>query len=128
VTTDAEKEAYLDEMRERRGYVLDYHRLLADHDFDVMRAFNELLETVYLSERRLDRKTKELIFCATLTVMRSGRAHIRSHIRAALNAGASPEEILEALEIILPEAGVVAFQEGLDAWADATQAREASER
>jgi hypothetical protein len=28
----------------------------------------------------------------------------------------TPEEILEALEIALPEAGVVAFQHGFDVW------------
>ena len=30
----------------------------------------------------------------------------------------SAEEILEALEIALPEAGVVAFQHGFDVWRD----------
>lgn len=32
--------------------------------------------------------------------------------------GSAPEDILEAIEIALPEAGVVAFQHGLEAWAD----------
>jgi 4-carboxymuconolactone decarboxylase len=114
--TEEDRQVYVEEMRRRRGYVLDYHRLLAEHDFDTMRAFNELLETVYLSQRRLDRKTKELIFAATLTVMRSSQAHIRGHIRAALHAGASPEEVLEAIEITLPQAGRVAFQDGFAAW------------
>ena len=48
--------------------------------------------------------------------MRASKGHIQSHIRVALELGLSPQEILEAIEISLPEAGVVAFQGGLEAW------------
>jgi 4-carboxymuconolactone decarboxylase len=34
----------------------------------------------------------------------------------ALDLGVTPQEILEAIEIALPEAGIVAFQAGLEAW------------
>jgi 4-carboxymuconolactone decarboxylase len=50
--------------------------------------------------------------------MRATKAHIQSHIKVALELGCSPEEILEAIEISMPEAGVVAFQEGFNAWAE----------
>jgi len=76
----------------------------------------------YLDQRRLDRKTKELIFIVSLTVMRASKGHIQSHIRVALDLGLSPEEILEAIEIALPEAGVVAFQAGFEAWQELTGA------
>lgn len=36
----------------------------------------------------------------------------------ALDLGLTPEEILEAIEIALPEAGVVAFQTGFEAWCE----------
>lgn len=39
-----------------------------------------------------------------------------SHVRAAIDAGATPQEVLEALELTLPEAGIVAFQAGFEAW------------
>jgi 4-carboxymuconolactone decarboxylase len=48
--------------------------------------------------------------------MRASKGHIQSHIRVALDLGVSAEEILEAIEISLPEAGIVAFQVGFDAW------------
>jgi 4-carboxymuconolactone decarboxylase len=48
--------------------------------------------------------------------MRAGKGHLQSHIRAAIKHGASPQEVLEAIEITLPEAGVVAFQAGFEAW------------
>lgn len=116
MATDEEKQAYLDDMVRQRGYVLGYHKGMAAADFDTLYAFNELLNTVYLRQRHLDRKTKELIFVHGLTVGRAGKGHIQSHIRAALDLGASKEEILEAIELALPEAGVIAFQAGFEAW------------
>lgn len=118
-----ERQEYLDELVEARGYVLDYHKVLAEQDFDALKAFNGLIEAVYLKERRLDRKTKELLFVLSLTAMRSDKDHIKSHVRAALAAGASEGEVLEAIELALPEAGIVAFQHGFDAWKEVTGAR-----
>jgi 4-carboxymuconolactone decarboxylase len=116
MATESEKQQYVDEMARTRGYVLDYHKIMAEHDFDVLMATNTLVRSAYLDERRLDRRTKELIFIVSLTVMRAATSHIRSHIRVALDLGVSAEEVLEAIEIALPEAGIVAFQAGLDAW------------
>lgn len=115
---DDERQAYLDEMVRRRGYVLDYHKIMVMHDFDVLRAADGLVAAAYLAERRLSRETKELLFILSLTVMRASSAQIASHIRVALDLGVTSEEILEAIEIALPEAGIVAFQAGFEAWCD----------
>jgi 4-carboxymuconolactone decarboxylase len=122
MATEAEKQAYVDEMAQKRGYVLDYHKVMAEQDFEVLQAANGLVNAAYLKERRLDRKTKELLFIISLTVMRASKGHIQSHIRVALDLGLSKEEILEAIEITLPEAGVVVFQEGFEAWREVTGA------
>ena len=122
MATREEKQAYIDEMAEKRGYVLDYHKVMTEHDFEVLQAANGLVNAAYLEQRRLDRKTKELIFIVSLTVMRASKGHIQSHIRVALELGVSKEEILEAIEITLPEAGVVVFQEGFEAWREVTGA------
>lgn len=122
MATQEEKQAYIDEMVQKRGYVLDYHKALVQQDFEVMKKANDLVEAAYLKERSLDRKTKELIFVVSLVVMRAPKAHIQSHIRAALNHGATEEEVLEAIEISLPEAGVVIFQEGFEAWRELVDA------
>ncbi|MGH2702393.1 MAG: carboxymuconolactone decarboxylase family protein [Actinomycetota bacterium] len=114
--TEEQKQQYIDDMVAKRGYVLDYHKVLTNQDFDFMKAANDLIEAAYLRERVLDRKTKELIFVATLTAMRASKNHIESHVRVALKTGATPEEILQAIEIVMPEAGVVAFQAGVEAW------------
>jgi 4-carboxymuconolactone decarboxylase len=113
---------YVNDMAQKRGYVLDYHKVLAKQDFAVLEAANHVVSAAYLDQRSLDRKTKELIFIVSLTVMRASKGHIQSHIRVALDLGLSATEILEAIEIALPEAGVVAFQVGFDAWREVVDA------
>ena len=122
MATQEEKQSYIDGMVKKRGYVLDYHKVMAAQDYDVLQAANGLVEAAYLKQRTLDRKTKELIFIVSLTVMRASKSHIQSHIRVALDLGLSKEEVLEAIEITLPEAGVVVFQEGFEAWREVTGA------
>ncbi|SEO57704.1 carboxymuconolactone decarboxylase family protein [Trujillonella endophytica] len=114
MSTDPQQ--YIDDMAHSRGYVLDYHKVMAKHDFAVLQAANGMVSAAYLEQRTLDRTTKELIFIVSLTVMRAPKSHIQSHIRVALDLGVSSQEILEAIEISLPEAGVVAFQGGVEAW------------
>ncbi len=116
--TDAEKQAYVDDMVRRRGYVLPYHQAMAEADLSVMKAADGLVSAAYLEDRTLSRQTKELLFVLSLTVLRAERHHIASHIRTALRVGVSPQELLEAIEIALPEAGVVAFQHGFDVWCE----------
>ena len=120
--TANEAQEYIDNMARTRGYVLDYHKVMAKQDFPVLQAANQLVSAAYLVQRTLDRKTKELIFIVSLTVMRATKGHIQSHIRVALDLGVTPTEILEAIEIALPEAGVVAFQAGFDAWREVVDA------
>jgi 4-carboxymuconolactone decarboxylase len=113
---DSEPQTYIDQMARDRGYVLDYHKVMATHDFDVLQATNGLVSAAYLKQRTLDRRTKELLFILSLTVLRAPEAQIASHIKVALDLGVSGTEILETIEIALPEAGIVAFQHGFDVW------------
>lgn len=113
---NAAAQTYIDDMATKRGYVLDYHKVMAAADFPVLQAANQVVSAAYLDQRSLDRKTKELLFILSLTVMRAPLAQIKSHIQVALDIGLTSTEILEAIEIALPEAGIVAFQWGVEAW------------
>lgn len=117
-THQDEAQEYVNEMARKRGYVLDYHKKMAKADFPVLQAANNLVSAAYLGQRTLDAKTKELLFILSLTVMRASKGHIQSHIHVGLKLGLTPQEILEAIEIALPEAGIVAFQAGFEAWAE----------
>lgn len=120
--TETNAQEYINDMARKRGYVLDYHKVMAKHDFPVLQAANHIVSAAYLDDRTLDRRTKELIFIVSLTVMRASKGHIQSHIRVALDLGLTPTEILEAIEISLPEAGIVAFQAGFEAWREVVDA------
>jgi 4-carboxymuconolactone decarboxylase len=121
VSEPSEEQHYIDEMARRRGYVLDYHKIMVKHDVEFMRAADHIVNAAYLDQRTLDRRTKELIFIVSLTVLRAQKEHIVSHIRAALKAGCTSVEVLEAIEIAYPEAGAVAFQWGMEAWREVVQ-------
>jgi 4-carboxymuconolactone decarboxylase len=115
----AEKKAYLKEMMESRGYIFDLHKILAAEDFDFLKKYQEISRIAYTDERLLDRKTKELIFVAILTIKQSSREHIKTHIEAALKAGASKEEILQVLELTFLPGGAVNFLHAFEAFKEA---------
>ncbi len=109
---------YLREMMQKRGYVLDYHKVLVAEDLPFMQSLNGLLATAYTDQRRLDRKTKELVFTAVLTALGAGKEHIKSHIEVAKREGASKEEVLELLELLVLPCGVPKFMLGYEAWTE----------
>ena len=117
-----EAQTYIDRMAADRGYVLRYHKVMAKHDFPMLQAANGIVNAAYLDQRLLDRPTKELIFICCLTVLRAPKAQIQAHIRVALAQGISEQTVLEAIELTLPEAGIVAFQDGFEAWREVVSA------
>ena len=116
------KQEYIDRMARERGFVLDYHKVLVKHDFEAMQGINEFLEGIYLKRRRLDLRTRELIVIVALILRRAGAGQIKSHMRLALDQGVSRAELLEAVELVIPLAGFVDFQVGLNLWCEVTGA------
>lgn len=116
--TEDEKRDYLRYMVEQRGYVLESHKLLAEYDLDVLKALNGVATACYLKERLLDERTKELLFIVSMTALKLPKRAIQNHIKLALDLGITPQEILEAIETLLPEAGVPTLSHGIDAWAE----------
>src|SRR5206468_1996112 len=108
--------AFLEDMVGKRGYVLDFHRILAEHDLEFLRAYESLQEMAYLRQRRLPRLTKELVFVAVLAALGASKEHLRAHMMAASADGATSADILELLELVLPAAGVARFIEAIHTW------------
>ena len=115
-----EVQAYLEDVQQKRGYILEMHRIVASADLDWAKKYDEFIEACYTSPRLLDRKTKELLQIAVETALRADVEQIQAHIRVALREGASPQEILEAMQTVTPPMGVLAFRRGLQAWAAET--------
>ena len=108
--------AYLSEMQRLRGYTLDYHQVLVAEDLTFMRAVNDLLAVSYTDQRRLDRKTKELVLTAVRTALGAGKEHVKAHIEVAKREGATKEEVLELLELVMLPCGAPKFMLGYEAW------------
>ena len=115
--TTEEKQAYLDKIYKDRGYILDMHKIMVEADLDWVKAYDPFLQVTYTGQRTLDRKTKELLQIVVEAALRAEVPQIQAHVRVALDNGATPQEILEALETVVMPMGMLALRRGLQAWA-----------
>ncbi len=115
--TTAEQQAYLDRIQKDRGYVLEMHRIMVEEDLDWVKAYDQFITATYTGQRMLDRKTKELLQIVVEAALRADVGQIQAHVRAALDHGATPREIIEALQAVVMPMGALALRRGLQAWA-----------
>ncbi len=115
-----EVRAFLEEAQEDRGYSLEMHRIMAEADLEWAKKYNEFIDATYTGQRLLDRKTKELLQVAVEAALRADVEQIQAHVRVALREGATPREILEALQAVIMPMGALAFRRGVQAWAAET--------
>ena len=115
--SESEAQQYIDGMYQDRGYVVDFHKIMAAADFEWLKAYNAFAETTYVKQRHLDRKTREMVQAAVLATLRAEVDHIAEHVRQALAHGATSEEVLGALECVAVPMGALGFSQGLKAWA-----------
>ena len=119
MSTD-EAQAFLQRTQQDRGYTLEMHRIMAAADLEWAKKYNEFIEATYTGQRTLDRKTKELLQIAVEAALRADVSQIQAHVRVALREGATPQEILEALQAVIMPMGALAFRRGVQAWAAET--------
>jgi alkylhydroperoxidase/carboxymuconolactone decarboxylase family protein YurZ len=115
-----EAQAYVRQMHLKRGYTLEMHGIMAAADLEWAKKYGDFIEATYTGQRSLDRKTKELLQIVVEAALRADVEQIQAHVRVALREGASPQEILEALEAVIAPMGALAFRRGLQAWAAET--------
>ena len=113
-------QAYLEKIQQSRGYTLEMHRIMAEADLEWAQKWDEFMEATYIGQRLLDRKTKELLQIVVEAALRADVEQIQAHVRVALREGATPQEILEALQAVIAPMGALAFRRGLQAWAAET--------
>ncbi|WP_034383800.1 carboxymuconolactone decarboxylase family protein [Deinococcus sp. YIM 77859] len=77
---------------------------LAALDPDLMRYVRDFAYDTVYERPGLDLKTKELIACALLVSLGSPE-ELRTHLRGALRAGATEQEVREALLLCVPYLG-----------------------
>ena len=111
-----EKEALLERSLKTRGFRFGLHKVWAEADWEFHKKHEEWVEFCYLKERNLDRRVKELLACGILAAVKARTEPIVSHIRAAVKAGATKEEVIEVFELCGHWAGTPTQANGLEAW------------
>ncbi len=114
------KEEMLKEIAQSRGYTLEMHRIMAEVDMEWVGKYNQFIEATYTGQRLLDRKTKELLQVAVEAALKADVDQIQAHIRVAIKEGASPMEVLEAMQCVIMPMGALAYRRGLQAWSAET--------
>ena len=115
-----DNQAFLANAEQTRGYTLEMHRIMAEIDREWATKYNDFIEATYTGQRLLDRKTKELLQIVVEAALRADVEQIQAHVKVALEVGATPREILEALQAVIAPMGALAFRRGLQAWAAET--------
>jgi len=115
-----DNQAFLANAEQTRGYTLEMHRIMAEADREWATKYNDFIEATYTGQRLLDRKTKELLQIVVEAALRADVEQIQAHVKVALEVGATPREILEALQAVIAPMGALAFRRGLQAWAAET--------
>lgn len=105
-----------DEVLKVRGFRFGLHKILAEADWEFMQRFEEWVRYVYLSDRVLDRRVKELVIVGILCALRSPPQHIKVHINKAVEAGATKDEVIVVSELAGHWGGTVAQANALEAW------------
>ena len=114
--TTEEKQAYLDKIYRDRGFIWEMHKVMVEWDLDWVKAYDAFLHATYLGPSTLDRKTKELLQIVVEAALRADVEQIQPHVKAALDNGATPREIIDALECVMLPMGMLAFRRGMEAW------------
>lgn len=111
-----EKEAAFERSLKTRGFRYGMHKVWPEADWEFHKKFEEWVEFVYLKDRALDRRVKELVICGIIGTLKSAPGHIVSHINSAVKAGATKEEIIEVFELCGHWGGTLAQSNALEAW------------
>ena len=77
-----EKKAMAGKQLKTRGFRIGLHRVFAEADWEFVKKFEEWVQYVYLSERHLHCRVKELIIVGITATHGSPPEHIEVHMRA----------------------------------------------
>jgi len=91
------QETILERVRKERGYIHPSREIICERDPHYLEIYHELFTHVVKKRHALSTKVKELIILG-INAATNFEEGIRTHTRGALEAGASEEEVFEAIE------------------------------
>lgn len=117
-----------DEFARRRGKQYPAHAWIAGRFPEYTTTMLQLDDIIRRQPRRFDEKGHELFHIVALAVLGSNphnQPHLTAHIKKALQLGAHPEEIAEALMVAVNPAGARVLTYGVTCMLEAIEQLEA---
>ncbi len=115
---NSEADALIKKIKSSRGWILPEQEFMARRDIDFYQRHNEKLDHFMTREGALSKKVLELLFIVALCVRlpaEESQTYIKNHIHQAFEHGATEQEILEAVELVIFPGGSPSFNAGIKA-------------
>ena len=110
------KEDILAEVEKKRGYLLPYHRMLANDDPELLAAYDKLYEKLTLERRVLTPREREYVWAGLLATAREEHGHI--HMSRAVKAGLTLKEIGDAIALAGAAEAYAPLDFAMSSWAE----------
>jgi len=104
----------LKEIKEKRGYLMPHHGLLALTAPDLLAGYDACYSALTLRDRQLPAKDKEFIWLGILAVREEYLA--TQHVTKFLSAGGSSQEVITATQLAAIARGVGSFSFAIQYW------------
>ena len=126
---EPEAKKLIERIKASRGWILPEQEFMAERDYDFYRRHNEKFDHFMNRDNALPRKVLELLYIVALCVrLPAGetQTYIKNHIRQALEHGATEQEILEAIELVIFPGGSPSMNAGIKAFMEVLEERDAA--
>ncbi|MFP6888980.1 MAG: carboxymuconolactone decarboxylase family protein, partial [Nitrospinota bacterium] len=126
---EPEAKKLIERIKASRGWILPEQEFMAERDYEFYRRHNEKFDHFMNRDNALPRKVLELLYIVALCVrLPAGetQTYIKNHIRQALEHGATEQEILEAIELVIFPGGSPSMNAGIKAFMEVLEERDAA--
>lgn len=125
----SEADELIEKIKSSRGWILPEQEFMVRRDIEFYKRHNEKFDHYINRGTALPRKVIELLFTVALCVRlpaEESQTYIKNHIHQALEHGATEQEILEAIELVIFPGGSPSFNAGIKALMEVIEERAAS--
>jgi len=102
---------------EKRGFSLNYHKLLAKNDPELLRKWDDLYTAGAFQKRFLSNRELELVGITINTVLKWSTG-LQIHLKRAIDLGVTEQEIMQVFSRVAMTVGIPCMIFGADVYAE----------
>ncbi len=114
---DERRKKLLDKIRGKRSWLLNFHKLLSEHDPEMLEKWDDLYSTGKFQTRSISPREKELVDLAISTIMKWAPG-LQIHIKKSLDMGITEREITEIFSLSAMSAGIPCMMFASDVYSE----------